>query len=218
MTSILYRRSAHGIDTIAEYAKQFGLRQETGVELPSNVSASFRPRRGSRRRNQPWYPGETISAAIGTGICHRDAAADGQRDRDGGERRRVDQAAPGTGGDEPYDWRSGRVSTDDSRESSGQAGDPCADQISLADVVTKGTATRAKSPRDDRRKTGTAQTAALRTGPEKDIPKKFRDHVPGLSRSPRLSRRVSLWRFWPSTWGMVDRLAAPWPRMSLKPA
>jgi len=26
-------------------------------------------------------------------------------------------------------------------------------------------------------KTGTAQTAALRTGPEKDIPKKFRDHA-----------------------------------------
>jgi penicillin-binding protein 2 len=30
---------------------------------------------------------------------------------------------------------------------------------------------------DDRRKTGTAQTLALRTGPEKDIPKKFRDHA-----------------------------------------
>jgi penicillin-binding protein 2 len=26
-------------------------------------------------------------------------------------------------------------------------------------------------------KTGTAQVAALRTGPEKDIPKKFRDHA-----------------------------------------
>ena len=33
--AFLYGRPADGIDTIAEYAKQFGLGQETGVELPS---------------------------------------------------------------------------------------------------------------------------------------------------------------------------------------
>ena len=48
----------------------------------------------------------------------------------------------------------------------------------LADVVKQGTATRAKSSIVTiAGKTGTAQTAALRTGPEKDIPKKFRDHA-----------------------------------------
>jgi penicillin-binding protein 2 len=48
----------------------------------------------------------------------------------------------------------------------------------LADVVKMGTATRAKSPLVTiGGKTGTAQVAALRTGPEKDIPKKFRDHA-----------------------------------------
>jgi penicillin-binding protein 2 len=48
----------------------------------------------------------------------------------------------------------------------------------LAGVVTEGTATRAKSSIVTiAGKTGTAQTAALRTGPEQDIPKKFRDHA-----------------------------------------
>jgi penicillin-binding protein 2 len=48
----------------------------------------------------------------------------------------------------------------------------------LAAVVTEGTGGRAKSPLVTiGGKTGTAQTAALRSGPEKDIPKKFRDHA-----------------------------------------
>jgi len=48
----------------------------------------------------------------------------------------------------------------------------------LAGVVTEGTGGRAKSSIVTiAGKTGTAQTAALRTGPEKDIPKKFRDHA-----------------------------------------
>ena len=57
-----------GIDTIAEYAKQFGLGQETGVELPSErvgivPSTAWK----QKAKKQPWYPGETISAAIGQG-------------------------------------------------------------------------------------------------------------------------------------------------------
>ncbi|HEY7130344.1 MAG TPA: penicillin-binding transpeptidase domain-containing protein, partial [Nitrospira sp.] len=48
----------------------------------------------------------------------------------------------------------------------------------LAGVVTEGTGGRARSSLVTiGGKTGTAQTAALRTGPEKDIPKKFRDHA-----------------------------------------
>jgi penicillin-binding protein 2 len=44
--------------------------------------------------------------------------------------------------------------------------------------VTEGTGGRAKSSLVTiGGKTGTAQTAALRTGPEKDIPKKLRDHA-----------------------------------------
>ena len=51
-------------------------------------------------------------------------------------------------------------------------------QEALAGVVTEGTGGRAKSSLVTiAGKTGTAQTSALRTGPEKDIPKKFRDHA-----------------------------------------
>jgi len=48
----------------------------------------------------------------------------------------------------------------------------------VAGGVAEGPGGRAKSPLGTNGgKTGTAQTAALRTGPEKDIPKKFRDHA-----------------------------------------
>ena len=48
----------------------------------------------------------------------------------------------------------------------------------LAGVVKEGTGTRAQSALVTiAGKTGTAQMTALRTGPEKDIPKKFRDHA-----------------------------------------
>ena len=57
-----------GIDTMAEYAKEFGLGQETGVELPSErvgivPSTAWK----QKAKKEPWLPGETISAAIGQG-------------------------------------------------------------------------------------------------------------------------------------------------------
>jgi penicillin-binding protein 2 len=66
-------------------------------------------------------------------------------------------------------------------------------QNGLAGVVTEGTATRAKSALVSiAGKTGTAQTAALRTGPEKDIPKKFRDHAWFVSYAPVESPRIAV--------------------------
>lgn len=63
----------------------------------------------------------------------------------------------------------------------------------LADVVTKGTATRAKSALVSiAGKTGTAQTAALRTGPEKDIPKRFRDHAWFVAFAPVEAPRIAV--------------------------
>jgi penicillin-binding protein 2 len=41
-------------------------------------------------------------------------------------------------------------------------------------------------------KTGTAQTAALRTGPEKDIPKKFRDHAWFVAFAPVDSPKIAV--------------------------
>jgi len=63
----------------------------------------------------------------------------------------------------------------------------------LAGVVTEGTATRAKSSLVTiAGKTGTAQIAALRPGPEKDIPKKFRDHAWFVSYAPVEAPRIAV--------------------------
>jgi penicillin-binding protein 2 len=63
----------------------------------------------------------------------------------------------------------------------------------LADVVKVGTATRAKSSLVTiAGKTGTAQTAALRTGPEKDIPKRFRDHAWFVAFAPVDSPKIAV--------------------------
>jgi penicillin-binding protein 2 len=63
----------------------------------------------------------------------------------------------------------------------------------LADVVTKGTATKAKSSLVTiGGKTGTAQVAALRTGPEETIPKKFRDHAWFVAFAPVDSPKIAV--------------------------
>jgi penicillin-binding protein 2 len=57
-----------GIDTMARYAKGFGLGAPTGFdplhEKPGLVPSTEWKRKA---RGEPWYPGETISAAIGQG-------------------------------------------------------------------------------------------------------------------------------------------------------
>lgn len=57
-----------GIDTIAEYARQMGLGQLTGVDLNGEHAGLVPTREWKKRiRNTPWYPGETISVSIGQG-------------------------------------------------------------------------------------------------------------------------------------------------------
>ena len=57
-----------GIDAIAEAARQYGLGQPTGIELPGERSGIVPSTEWKiRARREPWYPGETISAAIGQG-------------------------------------------------------------------------------------------------------------------------------------------------------
>jgi penicillin-binding protein 2 len=55
-----------GIDTLAEYAKRFGLGRPTGIPLASEKSGLIPSTAWKlRARGEPWYPGETLSAAIG---------------------------------------------------------------------------------------------------------------------------------------------------------
>ncbi|BFU95726.1 MAG: Penicillin-binding protein 2 [Nitrospira sp.] len=168
-----------GIDTIAAYGHQFGLGEETGVDLPSErVGIMPSTAWKQKAKNEAWLPGETISASIGQGyvtvtplqmasligtvanggVAYRPRLVQGIMSRDTG----VLEELPSV---EKHRLKVKQEHLKLIREA-------------LAGVVTEGTATRAKSSIVSiAGKTGTAQTSALRTGPEKDIPKKLRDHA-----------------------------------------
>ena len=56
------------IDIIHKWAERFGLVGRTGIDLPNEVPSFVASSEWSRRvREQPWYPGETVSVAIGQG-------------------------------------------------------------------------------------------------------------------------------------------------------
>lgn len=50
-----------GIDTLAKYAKYFGLGNKTGIELTEERAGKV----NERKEGETWYPGYTLSAAIG---------------------------------------------------------------------------------------------------------------------------------------------------------
>ncbi len=57
-----------GIDRIAKWAHAFGLGEKTGVALDEERSGTIPSTAWKRKRfHQPWYPGETVSVAIGQG-------------------------------------------------------------------------------------------------------------------------------------------------------
>ncbi|TNF46605.1 penicillin-binding protein 2 [bacterium] len=58
-----------GIEALSHWAFTLGLGKKTGVDLPEEVSGLIpTPDWKKRVRNMPWYPGETLSAAIGQGF------------------------------------------------------------------------------------------------------------------------------------------------------
>ncbi len=59
---------ALGVDRIARYARLFGLGERTGIELEGEKAGLVPDSDWSlTARHHPWYPGETISVAIGQG-------------------------------------------------------------------------------------------------------------------------------------------------------
>ncbi len=57
-----------GITRIAQYARRLGLGEATGFDIAGEKSGLVPdPEWSLRRRGSPWYPGETISVAIGQG-------------------------------------------------------------------------------------------------------------------------------------------------------
>jgi len=57
-----------GIDRISYYAYQLGLGRRTGIDLPGEMEGLVPSEEWKKRVfKQPWYPGETISVAVGQG-------------------------------------------------------------------------------------------------------------------------------------------------------
>jgi penicillin-binding protein 2 len=183
-----------GIDVMAEFGKDFGLGKATGVELPSE-RAGIMPSTAwkQKAKNEQWLPGETISAAIGqgyvtvtplqmaslvgtvanNGVSYRPRLVQAVMDRTSGNLQELPAVPRGKINAKPETFR--------------------VIKEALADVVTKGTATRAKSSMVTiGGKTGTAQVAALRTGPEENIPKKFRDHAWFVAFAPVESPKIAV--------------------------
>lgn len=183
-----------GIDVIAEFGKDFGLGKATGVELPSERSGIMPSTAWKQKaKNEQWLPGETISAAIGQGYVTvtplQMASLVGTVANDGiNYRPRLVQAV--------MDRASGNLQELPAVPRGKMNAKPETFRIikeALADVVVKGTATRAKSSMVTiGGKTGTAQVAALRTGPEESIPKKFRDHAWFVAFAPVESPKIAV--------------------------
>ena len=178
---VFFYRLGHrmGIETIAVYAKQFGLGAKTGIDLPAERTGLVPSREWKRRaRGEPWYPGETISVSIGQGfvtvtplqmanviamigndgIPVQPHVVRGVREREGGWIEKWTPAPTPSLALQPHQLE--------------------AIQAALAAVVTEGTARRAQSSKVRiAGKTGTAQVVSLRSGPAEETPKRFRDHA-----------------------------------------
>jgi len=58
-----------GVDNIAKFSKLFHLGKPTGIDLAYEKGGLIPTRAWKRKRfNEPWYPGETLSVAIGQGF------------------------------------------------------------------------------------------------------------------------------------------------------
>ncbi len=184
-----------GIDTIASFASKFGLGRPTGIDLASERSGIVPSSAWKEKvRGEPWYPGETISASIGQGYTtvtplqmahliatvanggtvYRPRLVKGLMERATGRLQEVPVV--------PYGQLSVKGKTLEII------------QEALADVVTDGTAKRARSTLVSiAGKTGTAQTAALRPDQkEEEVPKKLRDHAWFVSYAPAEDPRIAV--------------------------
>ena len=54
-----------GIEKLSEWAERFGLGKKTGIEIPGEVSGQVASSAAREEKGKVWYPGETLSAAIG---------------------------------------------------------------------------------------------------------------------------------------------------------
>ncbi len=171
-----------GINPIADYAFSFGLGRPTGIELVSEKAGLIPTTEWKKEaRQEPWYPGESLSAAIGqgfvtvtplqmanvigaiatSGLKYRPYLAKATRERSTGK---VTEFAPTRLPDVDVSPETFKVLRE-----------------ALTAVVAEPRGTgRAAYSKDITiaGKTGTAQVVALKPGVKnKELPKEFQDHA-----------------------------------------
>jgi len=173
-----------GIDRLAKHARTFGLGQRSGIDLGGEQPGVLPSSAWKERRfGEPWYPGETVSAAIGQGynlytplqlaVAYAAIANGGTLLRPRVVLRLEDERGITKRRYPPKEV--GRVSVSPEHLAQVRAG--------LRAVVEEpgGTGGRARIPGlAVAGKTGTAQVVRLdeyEGVPERDIPLRFRDHA-----------------------------------------
>jgi len=168
-----------GVDAIALYARQFGLGERTGIDLPGERTGLIPSSEWKQRtRGEPWYPGETISVSIGQGFVSvtplQMAKVIGMIGNNGiAFQPHVLRGVRGRRGEWIDEWTPTQTV-----HLTLPAHQLEAIQAALAAVVTEGTARQARSsvvPLAG--KTGTAQVVSLRSESQEETPKRFRDHA-----------------------------------------
>ena len=184
-----------GIDRIAQYAAQLGLGHRTGIDLPAEKSGIVPSREWKNRAlGERWYPGETISVAIGQGFVTvtplQMAALIGMIANNGvlyrpRVVRQVEQRHDGTLVDIPP-LRSETVHL--------QQETLTALHEALRDVVVSGTGRRAQSRNVAiSGKTGTAQVVSLdNVESEDDVPHGLRDHAWFVAYAPSDNPKIAV--------------------------
>jgi penicillin-binding protein 2 len=172
-----------GVDAIAEYSRKFGLGARTGIgigyEEPGLIPDSAWKK---RRFGEPWYPGETLSVAIGQGFVLAtplQMATMIATVANGGTRYKphVVKRIEGGEGDAAVEFGPEVVEKVELR--------PATLSLlhrSLEDVVAADRGTGRRAAVDGIKvagKTGTAQVAGLAKaqGGGEDVPEQFRDHA-----------------------------------------
>ena len=193
---VYFYRLGHrmGIETIADYAKQFGLGARTGIDLPAEATGIVpSPEWKRRTRGEPWYPGETISVSIGQGYVTvtplqmaKVIAMIGNNGRS--VQPHVVRGIRERDGEWIQKWAPTQAPALALRPRQLEA-----IQEALAAVVTEGTARRARSSMVTiAGKTGTAQVVSLRHKSEDDAPKRFRDHAWFVAYAPFERPRIAV--------------------------